>query len=51
MNRIPLANRAIALPLIGLLAAWVSFMGAVLADLYVPLPRYDVNGNTIEQQE
>lgn len=51
MNRIPLANRAIALPLIGLLAAWLSFMGATLANLYVPQPQYGPNGNVFFKEE
>lgn len=41
MNRIPLANRAVALPLLGLLVAWLAFMGAALANLYVPQPIYN----------
>lgn len=51
MNRIPLVNRAIALPLIGLLAAWLSFMGATLANLYVPQPQYGPNGNVFFKEE
>ena len=51
MNRIPLANRAIALPLIGLLAAWLSFMGATLANLFVPQPQYGPNGNVFFKEE
>ncbi len=51
MNRIPLANRAIALPLIGLLAAWLSFLGATLANLYVPQPQYGPNGNVFFKEE
>lgn len=51
MNRIPLANRAIALPLIGLLAAWLCFMGATLANLYVPQPQYGPNGNVFFKEE
>ena len=51
MNRIPLANRAIALPLIGLLVAWLSFMGATLANLYVPQPQYGPNGNVFFKEE
>jgi hypothetical protein len=41
MNRIPLAKKAVALPLIGLLVAWLAFMGATLANLYVPQPIYN----------
>jgi heme/copper-type cytochrome/quinol oxidase subunit 2 len=41
MNRISLAKKAVALPLIGLLAAWLAFMGAALANLYVPQPIYN----------
>lgn len=41
MNRIPLANKAVALPLIGLLVAWLAFMAATLANLYVPQPIYN----------
>ncbi len=51
MNRIPLANRAIALPLIGLMLAWLAFMGATFANLYVPLPQYDNMGNVIVREE
>lgn len=51
MNRIPLANRAIALPLIGLLVAWLCFMGATLANLYVPQPQYGPNGNVFFKEE
>ncbi|MBP7835741.1 MAG: hypothetical protein KAZ95_02950 [Rhodoluna sp.] len=51
MKRIPLANKAIALPLIGLMAAWLTFMLATLANLYVPLPSYDSMGNIIETNE
>jgi heme/copper-type cytochrome/quinol oxidase subunit 2 len=51
MNRIPLANRAIALPLLGLLVAWLCFMGATLANLYVPLPQYGPNGNAFFKEE
>jgi heme/copper-type cytochrome/quinol oxidase subunit 2 len=51
MNRIPLAKRAIALPLIGLFVAWLAFMGAALADLYVPQTTYDNNGNAVFVQE
>lgn len=41
MNRIPLAKKAVLLPLIGLLVAWLAFMGATLANLYVPQPIYN----------
>jgi heme/copper-type cytochrome/quinol oxidase subunit 2 len=41
MNRIPLAQKAVALPLIGLLVAWLAFMGAALAELLVPQPIYN----------
>lgn len=51
MNRIPLAKRAIALPLIGLFVAWLAFMGAALADLYVPQTHYDNNGNAVFEQD
>lgn len=51
MNRIPLANRAIALPLLGLLVAWLCFMGATLANLYVPQPQYGPNGNAFFKEE
>lgn len=51
MNRIPLANRAIALPLVGLLVAWLCFMGATLANLYVPQPQYGPNGNAFFKEE
>jgi heme/copper-type cytochrome/quinol oxidase subunit 2 len=51
MKRIPLANKAVALPLLGLLAAWVAFMGAVLVDLYVPQPTYDSMGNATFPEE
>jgi heme/copper-type cytochrome/quinol oxidase subunit 2 len=51
MNRIPLANRAVALPLLGLLVAWLCFMGATLANLYVPLPQFDANGNAFFKDE
>lgn len=51
MNRIPLANRAIALPLLGLLVAWLCFMGATLANLYVPQPQYDNLGNAVVTKE
>lgn len=51
MNRIPLANRAIALPLIGLILAWLAFMGATLANLYVPQPQYGPNGNAFFTEE
>lgn len=51
MNRIPLAKRAIALPLIGLLVTWLAFMGASLTELYVPQPRYDNMGNQIAGQD
>jgi heme/copper-type cytochrome/quinol oxidase subunit 2 len=51
MNRIPLAKRAIALPLLGLFVAWLAFMGAILADLYVPQPQYDNMGNPRETNE
>lgn len=51
MKRIPLANKAIALPLIGLMAAWLTFMLATLANLYVPLPSYDPSGNILETNE
>ena len=51
MNRIPLANRAIALPLIGLFVAWLAFMGATLANLFVPQPQYGPNGNVFFKEE
>ena len=51
MNRIPLANRAIALPLIGLFVAWLAFMGAALADLYVPQPQYTNTGEVLFTEE
>ncbi len=51
MKRIPLANKAIALPLIGLMAAWLTFMLATLANLYVPQPSYDSNGNIVDTNE
>lgn len=51
MNRIPLAKKAVALPLLGLLVAWLAFMGAALADLYVPQPSYDNFGNPIAGQD
>lgn len=51
MNRIPLANKAVALPLLGLLVAWLAFMGATLTDLYVPQPQYDNLGNLIASTE
>ena len=51
MNRIPLAKRAIALPLIGLFVAWLAFMGAALTDLYVPQTQYDNNGNAVFVEE
>jgi len=44
MNRIPLAKKAVALPLLGLLVAWMAFMGAALANLYVPQPIYNDAG-------
>jgi hypothetical protein len=34
MRKIPLENRAVALPLLGLVIAWALFMGAAYADLY-----------------
>lgn len=51
MNRIPLAKKAVALPLLGLLVAWLAFMGAALADLYVPFPTYDNMGNAVFADE
>lgn len=48
ISRIPLANRAVALPLIGLTVCWLFFMAAGLADLYVPMDRYDNSGNLLE---
>lgn len=51
MNRIPLANRAIALPLLGLFVAWLAFMGAVLADLFVPQPQYSNTGEALFTQD
>ena len=51
MKRIPTANKAIALPLIGLYAAWLAFMGGGFADLYVPQPTYDSMGNVVSGNE
>lgn len=51
MNRIPLAKKAVALPLLGLIVAWLAFMGASLAELYVPQPTYDNMGNQISGQD
>lgn len=51
MNRIPLANKAVALPLLGLLVAWLAFLGAEIADLYVPQPYYDSTGNVFINEE
>lgn len=51
MNKIPLAKKAVALPLIGLLVAWLAFMGAALANLYVPQPIYTSVGETIYPDE
>ena len=51
MKRIPLANRAIALPLLGLFVAWLAFMGAVLAELYVPQPQYTNTGEVLFTEE
>lgn len=51
MKRIPLAKKAIALPLIGLFVTWLAFMGASLTDLYVPQQRYDNMGNPLPGQE
>lgn len=47
MNRFPLANRALALPLIGLVFAWWFFMMASLAEIYIPYDRYDQNGKLV----
>ena len=44
MNRIPLANRAIALPLAGVVTTWWLFMIAQLVELNTPQPRYDDMG-------
>jgi heme/copper-type cytochrome/quinol oxidase subunit 2 len=44
MNRFPLANRALALPLIGLVFTWWFFMMATLAEIYIPNDLYDMNG-------
>lgn len=41
MNRIPLANRAIMLPLAGVVATWWLFMIAQLVELNTPQPTYD----------
>lgn len=51
MKRIPLANKAVAIPLIGLLVAWVCFMAADLANLYVPQPIWDSMGNQVNPNE
>lgn len=51
MNRIPLANRAIALPLLGLVVTWVAFLGAEIADLYVPQPQYNADGTAYFYEE
>lgn len=51
MNRIPVAKRAIILPLVGLYLAWIAFVGANLADIYVPLPVYDNMGNVTTNNE
>ncbi len=48
ISRIPLANRAVALPLIGLMFTWVSFMWATLVELQVPMDRYDNTGQLID---
>ena len=45
MKRIPLANKAVALPLLGLGVTWVAFLGAEIADLYVPQPQYNPDGS------
>ena len=51
MNRIPLAKKAVALPLLGLLVAWIAFLAAEIADLYVPQPYYDSRGNAFFYEE
>lgn len=51
MKKIPRANKAVALPLLGLLVTWAFFMWAILVDLYVPQPVYDTNGNATFSQE
>ena len=47
MNRIPLANRAVAAPLLGLMLAWVFFMVSQFVDLYTPQPEWDQYGNIV----
>ena len=44
MNKISLANKAVALPLLGLVVTWLSFMAATLSNLYVPQPIYNNAG-------
>jgi hypothetical protein len=51
MNKIPLAKRAVIYPLFGLALAWLAFMGATLANLYIPQPQYDSTGNQVIQEE
>jgi heme/copper-type cytochrome/quinol oxidase subunit 2 len=44
MKKIPLAQRAVALPLIGLMVAWALSMAAQYSDLFMPQPYYSENG-------
>ena len=45
------AKQSLLLPLIGLTLGWLSFIAAVWSDLYVPFPRYDNNGNTMDEPQ
>ncbi len=51
MKRIPLENRAIALPLLGLLVAWAFFMVSQYVSLFTPQPAYDTMGQLIEARD
>ena len=51
MNKIPLANRSIAIPLIGLAIAWLCFMGASLTELLIPQLQFDRFGNPNQTED
>jgi hypothetical protein len=45
------AKQAIQLPLIGLALAWLFFMAAIWANLYLPFPEYDRNGQLLTEPQ
>lgn len=51
MNRIPLANRAVAAPLVGLMFAWVFSMISQFVDLYTPQPQWNEFGELVSGED